>query len=358
MSILRFVDTGLGDKLIDLIGIAVLKDALRFRDAHIIFCNDLNHWWGSYDPVLFDCSNVTIIDTAASFKSHVRVGSDQHQDKIVSGTAGASFHPFKLYKMINQTGGKWTLKECCDRFLDQAFQIKPSSYVLDCIPPQISMCIGIHLRKGDKISSDNLRHGTSEDELQTIITNLKEYVLGAIKNGEDQFFLCSDDPEWRLDFESWILQNSGCVIRAGRPAEDKKFDGQHVVIDFFMLTRCKRILQGIGYSTFSMTASMVGAKPIVNFFQRADRDRSYFIHWWKPLLKLQCIPNHTTNPSMSAFDTGIKDLGLHDLPERDIDIDIDKYCQSSFQEHLLSVKLQTDSFCNSQAKSKLSHKES
>lgn len=278
-SLTCYVSTGLGDRLLDMCGLAVLRDALGCRDANIVL-DEHNEAW-CYDIALFRDTPTIVSLSVPSVTNKLRV----------SGSPGSSLHPLKICKVINKYNirGLLSINECFDRFVRYATGIRPSILVEKHIPPGIDEAVGIHLRRSDKVVDDNSYHSTTTADYDEIIDVLKRDIILRIQKGEKQFFVCSEDQRWRLVFIEWLRGvDPDVVILTSNPVETRynNLSGIDAVIDFFCLARCKAILQGIGYSTYSMVASLVYSKsPIYNYTRMVQSPR-YLLNWWAPVINL------------------------------------------------------------------------
>ncbi|CAL8461166.1 g697 [Coccomyxa elongata] len=180
-----------------------------------------------------------------------------------------------------------SLADLEEAFKARAAHLRPCVDIQRLIPDEISECTGVHLRKSDKIDAeDNEYHGTTSDDLRHIMAALKSEVSSLIARGKSRFFVCSEDMAWKREFEGWLLGAGGVSIRLGAAdAVASSRAGFDAILDFFALSQCERILQGIGYSTFSMAASLVHDVPLTNFSRKRSTQPSYFLNWWLPLLR-------------------------------------------------------------------------
>ena len=63
-----------------------------------------------------------------------------------------------------------------------------------------------------------------------------------------------------------LKARGGDVALSAPVAEYSDMEGYEALVDFFALSRCKKIVQMTKYSTFSMAAAMIGNVPLLNFF--------------------------------------------------------------------------------------------
>ena len=273
--------TGFGDVVLDLIGVTtwIAMDP----SLHVFFVLNNNRKPADrvYDMSLFKFEDKKI----NLMESHMGGLKPNSGIKTIKGAPGCSIHPWNIAEI---TGA--SIARTCQEFKKNAHRIRPSQLILNTIPFVLEQeyTIGIHLRKSDKITEQDPHHGTSLEEFNCIIFMLKEYVSEEIKAGHSKFFVCSEDSAWRREIEGWIEDQGGSAVMVATNDALSSKRGWGPILDFFCLTKCKKIIQGIGYSTFSMAASMVGGGiPLVNLHTKAVETPEYYLNWWAPLLNLQ-----------------------------------------------------------------------
>ena len=270
MSLVRPCYTGFGDKILDLIGLAVVQRIWcdRYPTAFLVMCNGEAHWWGEYAPNLVTHRRVQMITNSDDIAGPY---------SVVAGSCGCSVHPLKISELTGAPSAA-----TFDMYKEEAGFVSPSDMVGASIPSDLRNCIGVHLRRGDKVNSSDTRLCTSNEELHEIMQSLKAHVAG-LGTKDQAFFVCSDDATARADMQAWLVEQGGLIRVAGEMPDVK---GLPAVVDFFSLSRCRMILQGIGYSTFSLAASVVGGVPLHNYWQRARWDEKCFLRWWAPVVDL------------------------------------------------------------------------
>lgn len=75
-----------------------------------------------------------------------------------------------------------------------------------------------------------------------------------------------------------------------------QYTGAYDVFEYFNLMACKRILQGIKYSTFSLSAALIAQKELVNFHSGdpgnsgdSGENRRWLLHLWKPCVDVRIL---------------------------------------------------------------------
>jgi hypothetical protein len=61
------------------------------------------------------------------------------------------------------------------------------------------------------------------------------------------------------------------------------------MLDFFSLSKCKVIIQGVKYSAFSIVASLVGNETITNLSGSLENDHLCIIKLWNSVLKINNV---------------------------------------------------------------------
>ncbi len=62
------------------------------------------------------------------------------------------------------------------------------------------------------------------------------------------------------------------------------YDNYNAVLDFFCLSKCKKIFQGIKYSTFS--AAIIGNTEIINYTHKLECYNIWLMHIYNPVIKI------------------------------------------------------------------------
>ena len=271
--------TGLGDTVLDLLGTTVLANRLDLDKTSLVcFCDDQCHW-GPCDPALF------VYPGNVQLSCPLSVNPEGVSFQL-KGHPGATLHPYKIMKYLQSKGISCNLSDLWHDYKTAATNLQPAPLLDNHIHPETHQCVGIHLRKSDKIDDNNKFHGTKKHELEIILTRIKRDVQHRAAAGQKHFFVCSEDAKWKRDFEQWLvsaIKDATIIQPLPCSLELKSKAGHAPVLDFFSLSRCKTVLQGIGYSTFSMSASMVGNSPLHNFLPRAREAKFYMLNWWFPL---------------------------------------------------------------------------
>ena len=280
--------TGFGDIVLDLIGTTTW---IAFDPSlHIFFVLNNNRKPANrvYDMSLFkyEDKKLNLMD------SHMGGLKPNSGVKTLRGAPGCSIHPWNLSKLTGVP-----VVRVCDEFKKNAHRLKACGLIVNAMPQDLQDTIGIHLRKSDKIGERDPHHGTTLEEFHDIVYMMKEYVSEEILAGNKSFFICSEDQVWRREFENWIEETGGQILHTHESDALRGKRGWGPILDFFCLSKCKKIIQGIGYSTFSMAASLIGGGvPLVNLHMKAVEKPEFYLNWWAPLLNLQMADEEDTVP--------------------------------------------------------------
>ena len=279
------VFNGLGDKLLDVIGISVLCKYLNYK-PHVIFDNNNNRF--NYDIRLFNFNEITISDNICNFYDICNFYLGDYRNPSIT------FCPYKVYEFIKQFLDEITFEQISNDFIEYSkIIIQPSEIILSKIPNNIEKAYGIHLRKSDKISNmGDPRHENSISEFEIIINKLLDDVKNIIISEEEPTFLIvSEDNNWKLEIQNIITNisknnNKQIKIIDINYDNNDNYSNYNSVLDMFCLSKCKEILQGVKYSTFSILASLLGNNKIRNYSKYTDSYDICLIHGWSSVLEI------------------------------------------------------------------------
>jgi len=270
---------GLGDKLLDLIGFFVLCKYLNYK-PNVTFNNNSNFAWGNnnYDIRLFNFNEITISDDKCNFY-------------VNSYNPSSSLCPYKVYEFIKQFLHEITFEMISNDFVEYSKKIiKPSEIILPKIPNNIEKAYGIHLRKSDKLNNiGDITHENTINEFEIITNKLLDDVKNIIISEEEPTFLIvSEDNNWKVEIINLINNISNKQIKILDIDYDNKnnYCNYNSVLDMFCLSKCKEILQGVKYSTFSILASLLGNNKIRNYSKYTDSYEVCLIHSWSSVIEI------------------------------------------------------------------------
>ena len=294
---------GLGDKLLDVVGVHVLcyyldyNPKIQFNKSHI------EHFdWGTnqYDLRLFE-PMVAFSDTTTS----------ECQYTITAPNASSSLCPFKVYQYLYDQGIPVTFDEINQKYRELAKTlVRPEPPIEDRLPPVLENAYGIHLRKSDKIKSQgcDIRHENRADEFGIIIQNLLDDITLFIGQDPDATFLVvSEDKAWKKTIEEYIDgiddrqpgDPGRCVVLDySNPHEYANFES---VLDMFALSRCKTIIQGVKYSSYSILAALIGQGKLVNYSPKLESNTECLIYSWNSAVEIN--GEYIENPDILSYMT-------------------------------------------------------
>jgi hypothetical protein len=278
------LDNGLGDKLLDLIGFFVLCKYLNYK-PNVIFYNNSHFAWGNnnYDNSLFNFNEITITDNNYNCNFYVN-----------SINPSSSLCPYKVYEFIKHFLYEITFEQISNDFVEYSKKIiQPSEIILQKIPNNIEKAYGIHLRKSDKLNDyGDIRHENKINEFKIIIDNLLDDVKNIIIYEEEPIFLIvSEDNNWKLEIINLINNISNNNNKQIKILDidydtENNYCNYNSVLDMFCLSKCKDILQGVKYSTFSILASLLGNNKLRNYSKYTNSYDVCLIHSWNSVIEI------------------------------------------------------------------------
>lgn len=281
---------GLGDKMLDLIGMYIICKYLSYR-PYAQFFNDGHFAWGhnTYDLRLFDMSDdISISDPTTALPYYA-----------FSPDPSSSVCPYRVYHFLRQYIPTISFEQISEDFSRHARQIvRPSDIILRDIPEDIVGAYGIHLRKSDKLTEwGNVQHENTTPEFETIIGKLLEDVRQIISEDADpKFLIVSEDEVWKEEIREKIRE---IAIELGKDARfvypnysnAGEYSNFRSIMDMFCLSKCKEILQGVKFSTFSILAALIGNRKLRNYSRYLASDNMCLIYIWNSVLEINGMKN-------------------------------------------------------------------
>jgi hypothetical protein len=272
--------SGLGDKLLDLIGFFILCKYLNYK-PNVTFDGNLYKPWGNnnYDMRLFNFNEITITN-------------EKHNFYVISHNCSGSISPYKLYEFIKHFFNEITFEQISNDFVEYSKKIiQPSEIILQKIPNNIEKAYGIHLRKTDKVNDyGDIRHENLTNEFIIITDKLLEDVKNIIMDEEEPiFFIASEDNDWKLEIINRInnISNNKQIKILNVDYDNKdNYYNYNSVLDMFCLSKCKEILQGVKYSTFSTVASLLGNNKLRNYSKYTNTYDVCLVHSWNSAVEV------------------------------------------------------------------------
>jgi hypothetical protein len=277
---------GLGDKLLDLIGFYVICKYLNYK-PNVTFNND-NHW-GSYDMQLFNLKDISILNGNSN--------SNGNNFYINSPNPSSSLCPYKVYVFLKNFLPNISFEQISNAFVLYAKEIiKPSEIIMSKIPNGIEKAYGIHLRKSDKVQNNNskmdVRHISTVNDFLKITNKLLRNVENIIKTEANPIFLIvSEDYQWKIKITRIIVNiaiknNKQIKILNIDYTNGNNYNNYNSILDMFCLSKCKEILQGVKYSTFSILASILGNGKLRNYANHISSYNICLIHTWNSVIEI------------------------------------------------------------------------
>ena len=278
---------GLGDRMLDILGFFVICKCLDYNPK-VVF-NNSQHWfvWGisNYDLRLFEFDQIELVD------------NNSYNYYIKSHNPSSTLSPYKAFEFVSKKLPNMSFERFSDYYYQYAKQIiQPSSTILSKLPQGLEKSYGIHLRKSDKITAYgrelDLRHENSMDEFNIIIQKILEDVKEIIINEESpSFVIVSEDNDWKNEFQDMINRiaienNKNINIVKINYDIDEFYVNYNGILDMFCLSKCKEIIQGVKYSTFSILASLLGNNKLRNYSKWLPTDGSCLIYSWSSAVEI------------------------------------------------------------------------
>ena len=291
---------GLGDRLCDIIGSYIISKYLGLKLN--IFFNPvigIKHDWGInniFDIRLFDFDNNDIIinNNENDYKNDCKY-------KIKIGNASSSSSPYNIYKFINNFIKDITFEDIINNYCKYAKDIiKPSKIIENNIPDNLNNSYGIHLRKTDKVNNKNhdMRHLSTIEEFNIMSNTLFSDICKIILNESNpSFLITSDENSWKEYFKNELLtfaKNNNKTINFINVNYDNSntYDNYNAILDFFCLSKCKKIFQDVKYSTFSIVASIIGNNEIINYSYLSEVHKYCLTHLYHPVININNNKNY------------------------------------------------------------------
>jgi hypothetical protein len=287
------LQNGLGDKLLDLIGSYVICKHLGFT-LNALF---LNSCVGMYDLRLFQFHDVLI-----------NSDENKNQKYLYSPNPSASTSPYKVFQFIRQYKPEITFDQISNDYKTYSKEIiKPSEIILQKIPKDMEQAYGIHLRKSDKVhDGGDIRHISTLHEFQIITGKLLEDIETIIKTENNPSFLVvSEENEWKKEIQNKMLNYANqfnkqihlIEIDYGNMSEE--YSNFNSIMDMFCLSKCKEILEGVKYSSFSILASLLSENNLRMYANYTESYNQNIIHLWSSVIRI--------NESYKLYDKKIHD---------------------------------------------------
>lgn len=266
---------GVGDKLLDITGIFTIGE---FKGAPV------NVYWGRKGFRFYDHELIQIHHSSYTLNAwdgeHVNLN-----ETLVKWNQSGKISPITIQNLLGIPDLE--IQNVIDTYFSMSACIQPAPDVEMFIPSEITDCVGIHLRRSDKVDVSSSISMSSGDYGE-LMEQLRETVYEKVMNGEWlKFYICSEEEDVKAEFIGWIqgLRTDVHIVDKSVPMT---YEHEHIgfndVVDLFSLAKCRCILQGIIYSSFSVFAAIHGKVPLYNFTQQPPND--WLMKMYMPLLYL------------------------------------------------------------------------
>jgi hypothetical protein len=281
---------GLGSKLLDMIGFCVFCDLLGFGPVVNLDAFPDDFKWGTnlYEETLFDFENLEIVKS-----------SDNHENIVTTANPSSTFSPYKVFQYLQLYNVNVSFENVSLAFEKKAKQIiKPCDKILQKLPDGLENTYGIHLRFSDKVKGTfDYRHQNNINEFLNIRNKLLADIRVIIQNEEKPSFLfVSEEKTWRNDFIE-MVQKICKEEKKEITIIESKYENTNAdygsVYDLFSLSKCKIIMQGIKYSSFSTLAALIGMQKIKNYSNNENEYYDKFsFHAWNSVIEINGVKTY------------------------------------------------------------------
>jgi len=281
--------TGLGDRLIDYVGLATIAELHDSQLELYITLKDKNR---SYNFDLINIPNTKIIiENSYNVKA---------KDIIKNGEIFIKYGQNDFPKILTPNAiiylkKNFNLEHISFDKVNETYKSIFQNITTKLNYKEYNDYIGIHLRTGDKINKNliipwSIPWLMTQKQYDKLIDVLIYYI---INNKYEKFVVFGESNKDIDNFINRVKQNDITIINGS-----KMHTGQNAPIqDLFSLSSTKKIVQGINYSTFSMSASLLGNKELVNFSKICDLYKSMKWHFdnFNNIIDLNFNPNDIQN---------------------------------------------------------------
>jgi len=163
----------------------------------------------------------------------------------------------------------------------------------------------------------DMRHENNTSEFEIIINKLLDDVNNIIITEEEPTFLIvSEDNNWKQEIQNCIInisKNKQIKIINIDYDNNDNYSNYNSVLDMFCLSKCKEILQGVKYSSFSILASLLGNNKLRNYSKYTDSYEICLIHSWSSSIEINNnknfdIEHHKKITNHANIETNIKNI--------------------------------------------------
>jgi hypothetical protein len=260
--------TGLGDRIIDLIGLKLISDITHKTIINV---------WRSDHPIWKYDLNSLNLDFLSRIKimPHENIKKLKKKLQLKSNSTAQEMNPFTIARAMKIQ--KW--EKLINKYKKIPKEIKFRDNITQRLPLNIKKATVLHMRKSDKITETETTFSITKKELDFLLKDLFYYCQKEISNGDKYFFIASEDFTWKKEISSIIEKMGGTILTTNY----KEIDG--AILDLAIMANAKKIFQGTNFSTLSIVASMIGNVPLYNFSSNKFYTSS-LLRLWKPFINL------------------------------------------------------------------------
>lgn len=290
------VDNGIGDRLLDMIGLMVYAHVTK-TPIYVPWDVNANHYgWGHaiYSRDLIDIPNVYLDPPPSHTPCTIPIRK----------LTGIHLCPYNVFRVLQHHPTphtpNLTFHQVAELFPVIASTIQPSSLLRPHIPVHSTQAYGIHLRMSDKINPNassgfQQAYENTPQEFAMIMDYLKKDMFTIISSEPSPtFFVCSEDANHRDQFKAFLIDMAHQLDKPITilPNHNQPVAGFSALYDMFTLSRCKTIYQGVKHSSFAVAAALIGSRPLVNYTHHlpSPLTKYYSINLWKPCLIVNNTP--------------------------------------------------------------------
>lgn len=275
--------SGLGDRLLDVWAVKTIQVLFDIKAPLTIYWKPgktFPGFIGTYDTNLFTLNNTSF--TTKPYQHALDIDTLEHGQQLLDHVQGlllpmihnkyeifldstywGTTTPKHIHEHLHLYGlHRYDLAVITNVYRNVAKSLKPCSYINALLPTKdLNTCVAIHMRLTDKLVQHSNDYDMTQDEYVDIKQRCIDYVT---KHKHEKYVVFSDDENAKHAMEKY-LASIGCQIFSVKRIDKDNNGNINTIYEFFCLSQCKRIIQCTKYSTFSMAASLVNFKEIVNF---------------------------------------------------------------------------------------------
>lgn len=202
--------------------------------------------------------------------SHIRLVEDAHKeskgpnDTIFPEYIGGCYSPFTF---VSRFCSQYSFEEFSLVFDRVISEFTPTPKLLELIGCLKCPDIGVHLRRGDKITNTPDPVQLHTNELNNL-NSMTEDCLNKLIDANSSVFICSDTKESKDDLISKFRGKCNFVeFNSTHPFEQ-------TYIDIYLLSQCRTIIMSQKHSNFSLFCSLLNKAKLIYFYKNNEMIRN------------------------------------------------------------------------------------